>query len=169
MTHTGYQPPAPKQNMSTGKKIALFGCLPLTVIGILAFGGCAVIGGAVINEADKAIKKDAKEDARAAKEDVKITSCKIVDQEFIGRELKTKVTITNHGKKRANYVIEGEFLNPKGDKVGELLATVQNLKPGTSTVQDFGGALITPDDLKGISKGSCSIVEVTRDEWTAAN
>jgi hypothetical protein len=165
MTYTSHQPPVPKQGMSTGSKIALFGCGGLLVVGALLFGGCAVIGGAVINEADKAAKA---EDKRAAKQDVKITSCEIT-KGVLGRELKTKVKITNHGKKRANYVVEGEFLDDKGDKISELLATVENLKPGTSSTKDFGGALVMDDDLKGVTKGKCKIVEVTRDEWLAAN
>jgi hypothetical protein len=167
MTYTSHQPPVPKQGMSTGSKIALFGCGGLLVVGALLFGGCAVIGGAVINEADKAAKADAKEDKRAAKQDVKITS--EITKGVLGRELKTKVKITNHGKKRANYVVEGEFLDDKGDKISELLATVENLKPGTSSTKDFGGALVMDDDLKGVTKGKCKIVEVTRDEWLAAN
>jgi hypothetical protein len=53
MTYTSHQPPVPKQGMSTGSKIALFGCGGLLVVGALLFGGCAVIGGAVINEAPR--------------------------------------------------------------------------------------------------------------------
>lgn len=164
----GYPQPA-KPPMSTGRKIALFGCLPVTVLAILTFGGCAVLGGAVINEADKAVKADASEDARAAKEDVKITSCKIVEDEFLGMDLKAKVVITNHGKKRASYIVRGELLDSEQNKVGdELLATVENLAPGKSSTQDFTG-LFTSDDFKGVKDASCSVVGVSRDEWLADN
>lgn len=164
----GHPTPPPKQGMSTGSKIALFGCGGLFVVGALLFGGCAVIGGAVINEADKAVKKDAQEDKRAAEKDVKLLSCKIVDEEFTGRTLKAKVKITNNGKKRANYLIEGEFKDQKGNQVDSLNASVQNLAPGASTTKDFLG-LITSEQLDGVTKGTCEILDVTRDEWSAAN
>lgn len=114
----GYAPPAPRQR-STAGKIALYGCLPITVLGILAFGGCAVIGGAFVNEVDKAVKADANEDARAAKQDVKITSCQITNNELLGKDLKAKVKITNNGGKRANYLIQGELTDQGGNKVGD--------------------------------------------------
>lgn len=163
-----YAPQPPKRGMSTGKKVALFGCLPATLLALLVAGGCAAMGGAVLNEVDKSVKADASEDARATKEDVKITGCTLKDDEFLGRDVDARVKITNHGKKRANYLVEGEFLDSKGNKIGELLATVNNLAPGASTSQGFDG-LFTSDDLKGVTKGSCSIVNVSRDEWTAAN
>lgn len=170
MTYDPYNVPnAPRRGMSTGKKIALFGCLPATVIALLVVGGCAVVGGAFVNEVDKAVKADASEDARAAKEDVQITTCKITNDEFLGKDVDAKVVITNHGKKRADYLIQGELLDQDGNKVGdELLASVNNLAPGKSSTQDLTG-LFTTDDFKGVTKSSCSIVEVSRDEWTAAN
>lgn len=167
MTYAHPTPP-PKQGMSSGGKVAL-GCgISAVLAAALLFGGCAVLGGAVINEADKAVKADQKEDARAAEKDIKISSCSLTADELLGPHLEAKVKITNNGSKRANYLVEGEFLDQKGDKVGEMLATVSNLAPGTSTTQDFGG-LITADNLKDVTKGSCSIVKVTRDEWLAAN
>lgn len=158
--------PAPKPGMSTGKKIALFGCLPVTVLGLLIVGGCAVVGGAVVNEVDKSVKADAAEDKRAATEDVQLLSCAVKD-EGIGPDVKAQVKITNNGKKRANYYVEGEFLNPQGDKVGELFATVDNLEKSKSSTQPFTG-LFTSEQLAGADKGTCKILKVTRDEWSAA-
>lgn len=160
--------PPPKQGMSTGSKAALFGCGGLVVIGALLFGGCAVIGGAVLNETDKAIKKDAKEDKRAAREDVELLSCEIVDVDFIGLDVKAKVKITNHGKQRANYYVEGEFVDQDGNQIEGLLAAVNNLAPGSSSTQDFAGAFGS-EELKNVTKGKCKILDVTRDEWSAAN
>lgn len=170
MTYQPHVPPAPqKQGMSTGKKIALFGCLPITVIGLLIVGGCAAMVGGAAHEVDKSIKADAKEDKRAAAQDVALTSCKIVNSP-LGRELKAKVKITNHGKKRANYLVEGEFLNQKGNQVSDLTATAENLAPGSATGDlEFGGALISSDQLAGVTKGTCKILKVSRDEWSAAN
>lgn len=162
------QQPAPRRGMSTGKKIALFGCLPLTVVALGIAGGCAVIVGSAANEIDKSVKADSAEDKRAAREDVTIRRCDLVTEEYVGRLVKARVHIKNNGNKRANYIVEGEYLDSKGNKVGELLATVNNLAPNTGTEQNFGDAIM-PDDLKGVTKGECKIVDVTRDEWSAAN
>ncbi len=165
--HQAYAPQPPKRGMSTGKKVGL-GCGISTLIFIAFAGGCmAMIGGAA-NEVDKAVKADASEDARAAKQDVKITTCKLKNDDILGRSVEARVEITNHGKKRANYLVEGEFIDANGNQVDTLTATVQNLAPGTSTSQDFVG-LITPDDLKDVTKGTCKVLKVTRDEWSAAN
>lgn len=159
--------PQQKRGMSTGKKVAL-GCGVPVLLALVFIGGCTALVGGAANEVDKAVKADEADDQRAAKEDVKITVCKIKNEEFVGRSVTSRVSIVNHGDKRANYVVEGEFLDDKGNKVGELLATVENLKPGTSTSQDFGG-IFTDADLKGVKQGSCALVKVTRDEWSAAN
>lgn len=163
-----YQPPVPpqKKGMGTGAKVAL-GCGIPAFLALVVLGGCAAFGGAVLNEADKAVKADAADDKRAAKEDVSLLKCEVVDS-VIGPEVKSQVKITNNGKKRANYYVEGEFLKPDGNKVGELVASINNLEPGKSTTQDFSG-LITSDQLAGVTKGICKIIDVTRDEWLAAN
>lgn len=168
MTHAPYAPLPPKPGMSTGKKIALFGCLPATVLGALLFGGCAVIGATAINEVDKSVKSAKADDARAEKEDVKVAACK-VSESVIGLGLEATVKVTNHGDERADYVIEGEFLAENGDQVSGLLATVTNLAPGKSTTQDFGGVLVSSGQLEKAGDGSCAIVDVSRSEWTAAN
>lgn len=167
----GYAPTPPEQpkKMSTGKKVVLFGCLPVTLLGLLVMGGCAALVGGAANEIDKSIKKDEADDKRAAKEDVEITSCKVVNDDLLGPDLKAKVKITNHGDKRATYIVRGELLDQDGNKVGdELLATVDNLAPGKSSNQDFGG-LFTADNFKGVTDSTCKIVGVSREEWLADN
>lgn len=159
MTH---YPTPPKQGMSTGAKVAL-GCGIPAVLALIAVSGCAAFAGKVVDEADKSIKA---EQAKAI-DDVKMVTCEVTET-VIGRDLESKVKITNHGSKRANYIVEGEFLDAKGNKVGELMATVNNLAPKTSSTQDFVG-VFGPDDLKGAEKGTCKIITVTRDEWLAAN
>lgn len=162
----GYGAPRPpKQGMSTGAKLAL-GCGIPTVLGLLLFGGCAVLAGTAVNEVDKAVKADASEDARAAREDVQLTSCRIDDG--LIRDVKASVKITNNGDKRATYSVKGEFLDTDGNKVGELLAYVENLAPGTSSTQPFSG-FFTSVQLDGVTSGTCKILEVSRDEWLAVN
>lgn len=161
MTYNYPEQPPRKSGMSAGAKIAVFGCALPAALGLLLIGGCAVVGDAVINE-------DIKEDKRAAKEDVKLLSCKITKEEFIGPNIESQVKITNNGKKRADYLVKGEYIDGKGNKVGELLATIDSLAPGTSTTQDFSG-LFTSSQLEGVTKGECKILEVTRNEWSAAN
>lgn len=162
------QQPAPKPGMSTGKKIALFGCLPATLLGVLAFGGCLAVGGAALNEASKSVERSKADDKRAAEEDVELLSCELVDEEFGGKDVKAKIKFTNHGKKRADYFVKGEYLDQKGNKVDELLASVDDLEPGKSSTQNFGG-LITSDQLAHVTKGECKILDVTRSEWSASN
>jgi hypothetical protein len=161
------QPQPPRQGMSTGAKIAAFGCGGLAIASLLFVGGCVVIGGAVVNEVDKQVKAEEQADVRAAKEDVKITTCKVVDS-VIGWDIKAEVKITNNGDKRADYYIDGEFLDQDGNKVTELMASVQNLAPGTSSTQNFSG-FVTSDQMDGVTKGSCKILDVSRDEWSAVN
>ena len=171
-SYPGPQPPQPqapqRQGMSTGKKIALFGCLPATLLGLLIVGGCAVVGGAVVNEVDKSVKADAADDKRAASEDVDVTQCEIVNEQFGGRSVTAEVKVTNNGKKRADYFIEGEFLDQDGNKVDALYATIEDLEAGKSSTQDFSGAIFD-EQLKGVTKGSCKLLDVSRDEWSAAN
>lgn len=166
MTHYGQIPQPPKQGKSTGTKVAI-GCGIFAILGVLAFGGCAVVGGVVLNEADKAVKADQKADARA-KKDVELISCEITAEDYIGLNVEAKVKITNGGKKRANYVVEGEFLDQDGNKIDQLLATVDDLAPGSSSTQNFTG-LFTTDQLEDVTKGTCKILDVTRSEWLASN
>lgn len=160
-------PPAPRPGMSTGKKVAL-GCgIPLVLV--LAFaGGCAVLAGTAVNEIDKQVRADKSDDVRAAKEDVKIVSCKVVKDDILGPNVEAKVKVTNHGKKRANYYVQGEFLDEDGNQFDTLDSYVRNLAPGSSTTQDFTGTFV-PGELQGVDKGTCKILDVSRDEFLAAN
>lgn len=170
MTHVPqWQQPAPESRpqRSTGKKVFLFGCLPAVALGLIVVGGCTALVGGAAHEVDKAVKQDKKDDVRAKKEDVKLTSCK-VEVSVIGKDVEAEVKITNHGKKRATYLVEGEFNTADGDQVGSLMASAENLAPGASTTQPFAG-LFTSDQLKGVTKGTCSVLKVQRDEWSAAN
>lgn len=163
-----YAPP-PKQGMSTAAKVGL-GCgIPaalLTVIGILILGSCGAVLGTAAVEVDKQVKADASDDIRAAREDVEITSCVIEEDGFL-KDVAAKVKVTNHGTKRANYYIQGEFLDLSGNQVDTLDAYVQNLAPGASTTQRFAGIFVS-GQLDGVTKGTCKILDVSRDEFSAA-
>lgn len=172
-TYPGHQAPQPepgpqRRGMSTGKKVALFGCLPAALVGLLVVGGCTAVVGGAVNEVDKAVKEDAADDKRAQAKDVKLLDCKLVDDEFTGKDVKAKVKITNNGDKRANYLVTGEYQDQDGNKVGELLASISDLEPGKSSTQNLSG-LFTSDQFDGVTKGSCKILDVSRDEWLASN
>lgn len=157
-----YAPQPPKKGMSTGAKIGL-GCGIPALLALVLVGGCAALVGKGIDSADKAIKAD----QASARKDVELLSCEVTES-VIGPDVEATVKITNSGKERANYLVEGEYLDAKGNKVGELLASIENLSPGTSSKQPFTG-LFTSDQLKGVKGGECKIVDVTRDDFFAAN
>lgn len=167
--HPGQPQPQPepeKKGMGGFTKGFLFGCLPILVVGGIAFAGCTALVGGAVNEVDKAIEADQKEDQRALHEDVELVDCKVVNDELLGREVKGKVRITNNGDKRATYLVTGEFLDDNGDKIDELLASVDDLEPGKSSTQNFTN-LITSDQLKGVQKGTCKVLDVDRSEMLA--
>ncbi len=166
-----YQPhpqqPQPRRGMRTGTKWAL-GCAVPAVLALVLVGGCAALFGSAAKEVDKQVQADKKADVRAAKEDVRLLSCKVVNEnEFIGPDVRAQVKITNNGDKRASYWISGEFLDGKGDQVDSLDAYVQNLAPGASATRDFTGIFV-PGQLKGVTEGTCKILDVSRDEYSAA-
>lgn len=157
-----YAPQPPKRGMSTGAKVTV-GCGGAALLALVLVGGCAAVVGKGVDSVDKAVKAD----QAAARADVELLSCEVTES-VIGPEVTSSVKITNSGKERANYLVEGEYLDAEGNKVGELLATVENLAPGTSSTQPFAG-LFTSDQLKGVKGGECKIVDVTRDDFFAAN
>lgn len=168
--HTPTMPPygqqPQKKGMSTGGKVAL-GCGVPALLAVVMLGGCMALVGGAAHEVKSSVASQEAEAKRAAKEDIRLLSCKLVDDGF-GKDLKARIRITNHGKKRANYLVDGEFIDQKGNKVDSLTATVDSLAPGVSSTQDFV-ALVTSDQLEGVTKGTCRLVSVTRDEWSAAN
>ncbi|GJF32870.1 hypothetical protein KNE206_55700 [Kitasatospora sp. NE20-6] len=67
-----------------------------------------------------------------------------------------EVTITNHSSKSSNYIVQVEFLDASGTRVGEGMAATNGLAPGQKSVQKAQGA----SDIKG--KMSCKVIDVTR-------
>ncbi len=161
----GWVPPQPqKKSMSTGAKIAL-GCGIPTVLGLLLLGGCAVLVGSAADEVDKEIKREQKsskvEDKRAVKEDVKITACGIGDDGFGGQELNVKLLVTNNGKDRASYFIEGEVTDQDGNQITTIDAFAKDLNHGKSKTENRA-AFALGEDLKGVTKVTCKILDVDR-------
>lgn len=161
----GWIPPQPqKKSMPTGAKIAL-GCGIPTVLGLLLFGGCAVLVGGVANEVDKDIKREQKsskaEDERATDEDVKITACGIGDDGFGGRELNVKLLVTNNGEDRASYFIEGEVTDQDGNQITTISGFAKDLNHGKSKTENHS-AFATGEDLKDATKVTCKILDVDR-------
>lgn len=159
------QPTQPqKKKMSTGGKIAL-GCGIPTVLGLLLLGGCAALVGGVADEVDKEVKREQKageaEGKRAVEEDVKITACGIGDDGFGGRELNVKLLVTNNGKDRASYFVEGEVTDQDGNQITTIDAFAKDLNHGKSKTENHA-ALALDGDLKGVTKVTCKILNVDR-------
>ncbi|MDX3831378.1 hypothetical protein [Streptomyces europaeiscabiei] len=160
----GWVPPQPPKKMSTGAKVAL-GCGIPTVLGLLFLGGCAVLVGGVAEEVDEGIKRDQKsseaENKRAGEEDVKITACSIGDDGFGGQELKVKLQVTNNGKDRASYLVEGEVTDQDGNQITTINAFAKDLNHGKSKTEN-NAAFATGEDLKDATKITCKILNVDR-------
>lgn len=160
----GWVPPQPPKKMSTGLKFAL-GCGIPTVLGLLVLGGCAVFVGEVADEVDKDLKREQKsseaENKRAGAEDVKITDCSVGDDGFGGQELKVKLQVTNNGKDRASYIVEGEVTDQDGNQITTIDAFAKDLNHGKSKTEN-NVAFATGEDLKGATKVTCKILNVDR-------
>ncbi|MEU9110584.1 DUF4190 domain-containing protein [Streptomyces sp. NPDC048483] len=131
-----------------------------------------VINAAFVNEVDKAVdgaRKDIKheqkqgqvENKRAATEDVKITTCAIKPDGLGGRELDVKLLVTNNGKDRAGYSIEGEAVDQNGDQITTIDAYVSDLNHGAKK-RENDAAFAMDDDLKDVTKVTCKILDVDR-------
>lgn len=86
--------------------------------------------------------------------DAKITACKVDD--VLGWP-SAELTVTNHSSKTSNYMIQVEFLDEAGTRVGEGIAATNNLAASQSANLKAQGAA----DSKG-KKLSCRVTDVTR-------
>ncbi|WP_329592161.1 FxLYD domain-containing protein [Streptomyces sp. NBC_01362] len=111
------------------------------------------------SEADKAEepaekKKPAEKPADKGPEgDVKITSCKVNGSTTWPA---AEVEIVNHSDEKANYIVSVEFVNAKGDRLGEGMAATNNLAPGQRSTQTAQGL----DATSG--KVECKVTDVSR-------
>jgi Protein of unknown function (DUF2510) len=146
-----------------------------TVIKIKNNGGCfrwvgiAVVAFAVIALISVATKNDGKKDASAGKTVAGVggVANEIGDVSVSGKcdaqyGLATAgVMITNSSSKPSNYSIEVSFFDQSGVKIGDGVAYVQNVAPGTSAKDEAVGTI-----AEGSTLSKCKIANVDR---TAAN
>ncbi|MEV2210061.1 FxLYD domain-containing protein [Streptomyces sp. NPDC050997] len=175
------QPPQPPHKSNTGLIVgltiagAVIVLVVLGVIGVMAVsddsskdGGSAARSTA--SEQSTAEEGDAKEspaeesaaEESAAEEpaeesgaegDVKITGCEV---DSLTTWASAEVLITNRTSKKADYIINVEFVNSSGKRLGEALAAVNSLAPGQKSEETAQGL----DTIKG--KIECKVTEVTR-------
>ncbi|WP_327169532.1 FxLYD domain-containing protein [Streptomyces subrutilus] len=165
----GYPPPPPAPKKSSAGKIIGFGCLG--VVGLVVLLG--VVGAMLGTDGkDKTAtppapgasaapsapaKAPASEPAapapKGAEADVKITSCEV---DSATNWAKANLTITNGSSKKSNYLINVEFVNASGTRVGEAIAATNNLAPGQAAQQTAQGL----DQIK--DKVTCKVTSVTR-------
>jgi hypothetical protein len=67
-----------------------------------------------------------------------------------------EVKITNHTSKSSNYMVQVEFVDETGTRIGQGVAATNNLAPGQSALEKAQGAATA----KG--KISCKVSDVTR-------
>ncbi|MFF1411653.1 hypothetical protein ACFVX6_18005 [Streptomyces sp. NPDC058289] len=176
------QYPAPKQGMSTGKKIAL-GCGIPTVLGLVLVGGCTAIVGKAADDVSKEIDKssdssivqpegakpsgggpvDAEPDIT---KDVAVKSCKVAPTNYGTKEVEVELEFTNSGERRYSYVAEGEVL-VNGEKKADITSFAQNLDKGQKYTDDKAGsgAYDVADKLKAGDKLECKLIKVSRNSF----
>uniref|UniRef100_A0AAU2K1K6 FxLYD domain-containing protein n=1 Tax=Streptomyces sp. NBC_00049 TaxID=2903617 RepID=A0AAU2K1K6_9ACTN len=150
----GQPPPAPRR--STGKIIG-WSCLGAVVLVLLLLVGGLLIGGEVVEE------PDGRDPSRPAGQtrtqgsgpagDVKITACEVSSTtNWASAEL----LIDNRSSKSSDYVVQVEFVNAAGKRLGDAFASADRLAAGQS-------AAVTAQGLDQITqKVTCRIVKVTR-------
>ncbi|MEE1735947.1 FxLYD domain-containing protein [Streptomyces sp. BE147] len=162
----GQQPPQPKKK-NVGMIVG-FSCLGivalLVVLGVIG----AVLGGTDSGSdtgeslevtAPPSKAADKKDDAPKEKEatgpegDVKITSCEVNDAT---QWPAAKLEITNRSSKDSNYIVQVEFLDKDGTRLGEGTAATNNLAPDQLAKETAQGlAQVT-------GKVTCKVTKVTR-------
>ncbi|CAM5429902.1 hypothetical protein SALBM311S_06993 [Streptomyces alboniger] len=88
-----------------------------------------------------------------AEGDVKITGCEV---DSLTTWASAEVLITNRTSKKADYIINVEFVNSSGKRLGVALAAVNSLAPGQKSEETAQGL----DTIKG--EIECKVTEVTR-------
>ncbi|MGW6055528.1 FxLYD domain-containing protein [Streptomyces sp. NPDC055189] len=107
---------------------------------ILAFGSCAVLTGAVVNEADKEIQKssaakpgDQAKEASGANDKLKDVRLGEPSTDGLGLP-QAEVVITNNSSQTSNYLVSVEFLDANGKRIGAntSVASADGVRPGQS-------------------------------------
>ncbi|MEV5688159.1 MULTISPECIES: FxLYD domain-containing protein [unclassified Streptomyces] len=163
----GQQPPQQPKKKSTGMIVG-FSCLGIVVLVIMLGIVGAVMGGTdsgsdeggileVTAPPTKAAEK--KDDAPKEKDDagpegdVKITECEV---NGATQWPAAKLEITNRSSKQSNYIVQVEFLDKDGTRLGEGTAATNNLAP----------AQLAKETAQGLAqvdgKVTCRVTKVTR-------
>lgn len=169
----GWAGPPPQPRKSNAGKIIGFGCLGGVlllvlvvisgVVGVLATGGGSgdrkpgASKGSDQAPAAPSKSKDSgdveeKEEAGATG-DVKIDACTVDD---LIKWPAAELTITNRSSKTSNYMVQVEFVDSSGTRIGEGLAAANNLAPGRQAKETAQGL------KKATGKVTCRVTEVTR-------
>lgn len=156
------QPQGPPAKKAGAGKIVGFSCLG--IVGLVVIAALAGIAGnsSPKNEAAPPAANGAKPPpAPAAKPaapsgaegDVHIKTCEV--DAGMGWA-KANLTITNRSPKTSNYMIQVEFVDASGTRLGEAIAATNNLAPGQSAQETAQGL----DQIK--NKVTCKVTKVTR-------
>lgn len=157
----------PPQQPKKGKagKILGFGCLGIVglivVIGIIgavlssgskgdSSGGSKTVTSSSTPKSNSGAAKGTKTGAEG---DVKITACEV---EPSLKWPSAKLTITNRSSKTSNYMVQVEFVDKSGTRIGEGVAATNNLAPDQVAKETAQGT----GDASG--KITCKVTEVTR-------
>ncbi|MEU6615332.1 FxLYD domain-containing protein [Streptomyces parvus] len=163
----GQSPQQPKKS-NAGKAIG-FGCLGVIAllfivggIGAVASGGDDGDKGAssVSEPAAGAPEEEPKDDAPAKAKgpdgpegDVKITACEV---DSVTKWPSASLDVTNRSSKDSNYIVQVEFVDKDGTRLGEGTAALNNLAPDQVSKEKAQG-------LTQVSgKVECRVTKVTR-------
>lgn len=163
----GWAAPPPAPRKSAAGKIIGFGCLGIVLlfvlIGIVAVAASGGGGGGgddpkpgagrASTDAPAGNDDDSTREATGPTGDVKLTACEI---EAFTTWPSAKLTITNRSSKTSNYMVQVEFVDAKGTRIGEGFAATNNLRPGQIAEEQAQGAA----EVTG--KVTCRVTEVTR-------
>lgn len=165
-----WAPPPPQPPKKNTGKIVGIGCASIVglfvivgVIGALASSGdkpATVTTSSPAAPASHATSAAPAQPAQTTKapagkptDDVQLSECQADDTLHWPS---AKVTITNHTAKSSNYLVQVEFLDASGTRVGQGLAATNNLAAGQSAVLKAQGAGEVTGQI------TCKVSDVTR-------
>ncbi|WP_275672748.1 FxLYD domain-containing protein [Streptomyces anulatus] len=165
----GGQPPAPKK--SNAGKVIGFGCLGAVALLVVLGAVGMALGGTDSGSdtgSDGVLEVTASPSEGAAKEkapeaeaeapkgaegDVKITACEV---DSAMQWPSASLDVTNRSSKTSNYIVQVEFVDKDGTRLGEGTAALNNLAPGQVSKEKAQG-------LTQVSgKVECRVTKVTR-------
>lgn len=162
----GQQLPQQPKKKSTGMIVG-FSCLGIVVLVIMLGIIGAVVGGTdsgndeggILEVTASPTAAEKKDDAPKEKEDagpegdVKISACEVND---VTKWPAAKLEITNRSTKTSNYIVQVEFLDKDGTRLGE----------GTAATNNLARYQLAKETAQGLAqvdgKVTCKVTKVTR-------